>query len=46
VTFFLAISEFQPVAIKTTGVYGKITATFLSWLATKFVDMLGDPMEQ
>jgi len=30
---------FQPVAIETTGVYGKSTAPFLSCLAKKHVDM-------
>ena len=29
---------------KTTGVYGKSTAPFLSCLMKKLVDMLGDPM--
>jgi len=33
---------FQPVAIETTGVYGKSTAPFLSCLAKKLVDILGD----
>ena len=36
---------FQPVAIKTTGVYGKSTAPFLSYLAKKIVDISGDPKE-
>jgi len=36
---------FQPVAIKTTGVYGKSTALFLSCLANKLVDVSGDPRE-
>jgi len=34
---------FQPVAIETTGVYGKSTAPFLSCLAKKLVDISGDP---
>jgi len=33
----------QPVAIETTGVYGKSTAPFLSGLAKKLVDVSGDP---
>ena len=37
---------FQPVAIKTTGVYGKSTAPFLSYLAKKIVDISGDPRER
>ena len=37
---------FQPVAIETTGVYGKSTALFLSCLAKKFVDISGDPRER
>ena len=36
---------FQPVAIETTGVYGKSTAPFLSCLAKKLVDISGDPRE-
>jgi len=36
---------FQPVAIKTTDVYGKSTAPFLSCLAEKLVDILGDTKE-
>jgi len=36
---------FQPVAIKTTGVYGKSTAPFLSCLAKKLVYISGDPRE-
>ena len=34
----------QPVAIETTGVYGKSTAPFLSGLAKK-LDVSGDPRE-
>ena len=37
---------FQPVAIETTGVYGKSTAPFLSCLAKKLVDISGDPSER
>jgi len=37
--------HFQPDAIKTTGVYGKSTAPFLSCHAKKLVDMLGGPRE-
>jgi len=37
--------HFQPVAIETTGVYGKSTAPFLSGLTKKFVDVSGDPRE-
>ena len=37
---------FQPVAIWTTGVYGKSTDPFLSCLAKKLVDISGDPMER
>ena len=33
----------QPVAIETTGVYGKSTAPFLSGHAKKLVDVSGDP---
>ena len=33
----------QPVAIETTGLYGKSTAPFLSGLAKKLVDVSGDP---
>ena len=33
----------QPVAIETTGVYGKSTAPFLSGLAKRLVDVSGDP---
>ena len=33
----------QPVAIETTGVYGKSTAPFLSGLTKKLVDASGDP---
>jgi len=40
---FLTIYYFQPVAIETTGVYGKSTAPFLSSLANKLVDISGDP---
>ena len=36
---------FQPVAIETTGVYGKSTAPFLCCLAKKFVDISGGPRE-
>jgi len=36
---------FQPVAIETTGVYGKSTALFLSCLAKKLFDISGDPRE-
>ena len=35
----------QPVAIETTGVYGKSTALFLSGLVKKLVDVSGDPRE-
>jgi len=35
--------NFQPVAIDTTGVYGKFTAPFFSGLAMKLVDVSGDP---
>ena len=35
----------QPVAIETTGVYGKSTTPFLSGLAKKLVDVSGDPKE-
>ena len=35
--------HFQPVAIETTGVYGKSTAPFLSGLTKKLVDVSGDP---
>jgi len=39
--------HFQPpVAIETTGVYGKSTAPFLSGLAKKLVDVSGDSMER
>ena len=37
---------FQPVAIETTGVYGKSIAPFLSCLAKKLVDISGDPRER
>jgi len=37
---------FQPVAIETTGVYGKSTAPFFSCLAKKLVDILGVPRER
>jgi len=37
---------FQPVASKTTDVYGKSTAPFLSCLAKKLVDISGDPRER
>jgi len=35
--------HFQPVAIETTGVYGKSTAPFLSGLLKKLVDVSDDP---
>jgi len=35
----------QPVAIETTGVYGKSIAPFLSGLAKKLVDVSGNPRE-
>jgi len=38
--------HFQPVAIETTGVYGKSTAHFLSGLTKKLVDMSGNPRER
>ena len=38
--------HFQPVAIETTGVYGKSTAPFLSGLTKKLVDMSGNPRER
>ena len=38
--------HFQPVAIETTGVYGKSTAPFLSGLSKKLVDVSGDPTER
>jgi len=37
--------HFQPVAIETTGVYGKSNAPFLSGLSKKLVDVSGDPRE-
>ena len=37
--------HFQPVAIETTGVYGKSTVPFLSGLSNKLVDVSGDPRE-
>jgi len=37
---------FQPVAIETTGVYGKSTAPFLSCLEKKLVDISGNPRER
>jgi len=37
---------FQPVAIETTDVYGKSTATFLSCIANKLVDVSDDPRER
>jgi len=37
---------FQPAAIETTGVYDKSTASFLSCLAKKLVDISEDPREQ
>jgi len=37
---------FQPVAIETTGVYGKSTAPFLSCLAKKLVDISADSRER
>ena len=36
---------FQPVAIETTGVYGKSTAPFFSCFAKKLVDMWSDPRQ-
>jgi len=36
---------FQPVAIETTGVYGKSTTPCLSCLTKKLVDISGDPTE-
>ena len=35
--------HFQPVAIETTGMYGKFTAPFLSGLMNKLVDVSGGP---
>ena len=35
----------KPVAVETTGVYGKSTAPFLSGLGKKLVDVSGDPRE-
>jgi len=37
---------FQPVAIETTGVYGKSAAPFLSCLAKKLVDISGNNRER
>jgi len=37
---------FQPVAIETTGVYGKSTAPFLSCSPKKLVDISGNPRER
>ena len=37
--------HFQPVAIETTGVYGKSTAPFTSGLTKKLVNVSGDPRE-
>ena len=37
---------FQPVAMDTTGLYGKSTSPFLSCLAKKLFDISGDPREQ
>jgi len=37
--------HFQPLAIETTGVYGKSTAPFLSSLLKKLLDVSGDPRE-
>jgi len=37
---------FQPAAIKTTGVYSKSTVPFFSCLASKLVDVTGDPRER
>ena len=42
---FLDNYYFQPVAIETTGVYGKSTAPFFNCLAKKLVDISGDPRE-
>jgi len=38
--------HFQPVAIETTGEYGKSAAPFLSGLRKKLVDASGDPRER
>ena len=38
--------HFQPVAIETTGVYGKSTAPILNGLAKKLVDVSVDPRER
>ena len=38
--------HFQPVAIETTGQYGKSTSPFLSGLTKKLVDVSGDPRER
>ena len=44
---FLTITTFnQPIAIETTGVYGKSTAPFLSCVAQKLVDISGDIRER
>jgi len=37
---------FQAVSIETTGVYTKSTASFLSYLAKKLVDISGGPRER
>jgi len=42
---FLDNYNFQPVAIETTGLFGKCTAPFLSCLAKKLVEMSGYPRE-
>jgi len=38
--------HFQPVAIETTGVYGKSIAPFLSGILKKLVDVSSDPRER
>jgi len=38
--------HFQPMAIETTGVYGKSTAPFLSGLSKKNVNVSGNPRER
>ena len=42
---FQSNCHLQPVAIETTGVYGKSTVPFLSGLVKKLVDVSGDPKE-
>jgi len=37
---------FQPIAIETTGVYGKSTAPFLSCLVNKLDDISGNPRKR